>query len=71
MNIIAYALCEEYHGASTHLSWRVDHGIPLLQLDLNNPLDYVKSLLVLQSFSTSRKSGNISHMLKADIQQKL
>ena len=64
MNSITHALCEEYHGASTPLSWRVDHGIPLLQLDLDNTLDYVKSLLVLQIFSTSRKSGNISHMLK-------
>ena len=26
---------------------------------------YVKSLLVLQNFSTARKSGNISHILKA------
>ena len=26
---------------------------------------YVKSLLVLQSFSTERKSGSISHILKA------
>ena len=28
-------------------------------------IKYVKSLLVLQNFSTARKSGNISHMLKA------
>ena len=26
---------------------------------------FIKSLLVLQNFSTARKSGNISHILKA------